>query len=75
MQPFSAKGHPYDNAVAESFFKFLKLEEINRRTFYNMDELKLSLFEYANFYNNLHPHSFNDFLTPNAKEIAFCDNL
>jgi putative transposase len=26
---FSAKGYPYDNAVAESFFKFLKPEELN----------------------------------------------
>ncbi len=26
VQSFSAKGHPYDNAVAESFFKYLKIE-------------------------------------------------
>lgn len=28
IQSFSRKGCPYDNAVAESFFKFLKKEKI-----------------------------------------------
>ena len=31
---FSSKGYPYDNVVAESFFKLLKLEKINRRVYY-----------------------------------------
>jgi transposase InsO family protein len=30
IQSFSAKGHPYDNAVMECFFKYLKKEELNR---------------------------------------------
>lgn len=30
VQSFSKKGYPFDNAVAESFFKYLKKEEINR---------------------------------------------
>ena len=33
VQSFSAKAHPYDNAVVKSFFKYLKKEEINRRTY------------------------------------------
>lgn len=33
VQSFSAKGHPYDNAVMECFFKYLKKEETNRRTY------------------------------------------
>jgi len=33
VQSFSAKGHPYDNAVLESFFKYLKHEELSRRYF------------------------------------------
>ena len=32
-QSFSAPGCPYDNAVAEAFFKFLKKEEVNGRRF------------------------------------------
>ena len=32
IQSFSAKGHPYDNAVIECFFKYLKKEEVNRKS-------------------------------------------
>lgn len=71
IQSFSAKGHPYDNAVSEAFFKFLKKEETNRRTYNSIQELNLSLFEYVNFYNTQRPHSSNDYLTPQQKEDAF----
>ena len=71
IQSFSAKAHPFDNAVAESFFKFLKLEETNRRTFYTLDELNMALFEYSHFYNCFRPHSFNNGLTPSEMEDAF----
>lgn len=72
IQSFSAKGYPYDNAVAESFFKFLKAEEVNRNTYYNKQELSLSLFQYIEgFYNNKRPHSANDMLSPNQKENAY----
>ncbi len=60
IQSFSAKGYPYDNAVAESFFKFLKIEELNRQTFYTKAQLEFSLFEYIDgFYNTQTPHSAN----------------
>lgn len=76
IQSFSAKGYPYDNAVAESFFKFLKLEELNRQTFYTKAQLKLSLFEYIEiFYNSKRPHSANGMLSPNQKEKLYFDNL
>jgi putative transposase len=68
VQSFSAKAHPFDNAVAESFFKFLKMEELNRKSFKTLEELRLSLFEYARFYNDRRPHSANGGLTPNQKE-------
>ena len=42
MQSFSAPGYPYDNAVVESFFKFFKKEELNRRHFRDQEELKRS---------------------------------
>ena len=48
VQSFSGRGCPYDNAVAESFFKFLKLEEIDRKTYKTISDLKSSLFEYIN---------------------------
>ena len=43
VQSFSAKGHPYDNAVMECFFKYLKKEETKRRKYSNFEELKLSV--------------------------------
>ncbi|MBO5484947.1 MAG: DDE-type integrase/transposase/recombinase [Lachnospiraceae bacterium] len=33
VQSFSKKGYPFDNAVCECFFKYLKKEETNRRTY------------------------------------------
>jgi putative transposase len=75
IQSFSAKAHPFDNAVVESFFKYLKHEELNRKSFNSISELDLTLFEYAHFYNKLRPHSFNDGLTPSETEDNFYDNL
>jgi len=76
IQSFSAKGYPYDNAVAESFFKFLKIEELNRKTYNNKTELDISLFEYIEgFYNSKRPHSANNMLSPNQKDKLYSDNL
>ncbi|MCI5656651.1 MAG: IS3 family transposase, partial [Ruminococcus sp.] len=72
VQSFSAKGHPYDNAVMECFFKYLKKEETNRRTYSSFDELKLSIFQYINgFYNSFRLHSHNNGLSPDQAEINF----
>lgn len=72
IQSFSAKGHPYDNAVMECFFKYLKKEEINRKTYSSFDDLNLCLFKYIyGFYNSTRPHSHNNGLTPNAAEEKF----
>ena len=72
VQSFSKKGHPYDNAVAECFFKYLKLEETNRRFFKNFDELYLSVFAYIDgYYNSKRPHSSLGLLTPNQFEQKF----
>lgn len=72
IQSFSAKGHPYDNAVVECFFKYLKMEETNRRSYHSFEELSLSLFEYINgFYNSVRPHSHNNGLSPNQAESKF----
>lgn len=69
VQSFSAKGHPYDNAVMECFFKYLKKEELDRRCFQSLEQLKLSLTSYiAGFYNSIRPHSHNNGLSPNQFE-------
>lgn len=76
VQSFSAKGYPFDNAVAESFFKFLKKEELNRRTYYTKQDLELSLFEYIEgFYNSKRPHSANKDLSPNRFEDLYFNSL
>jgi putative transposase len=75
IQSFSAKGYPYDNAVAESFFKFLKLEEMGRRSFADVDEVRLAMFEYARFYNDVRPHGFNLGRKPNEKDVEFFNFL
>lgn len=72
VQSFSAKGHPYDNAVMECFFKYLKKEELNRRSFQSVEQLKLSLVRYiSGFYNSVRPHSHNHGLPPNHAENLF----
>lgn len=72
IQSFSAKGHPYDNAVIECFFKYLKKEEINRKSYNSFNELYLAVFQYIyGFYNSVRPHSHNNGLTPNQAELNF----
>lgn len=70
VQSFPAKGHPYDNAVMECFFKYLKKEELDRRHFQTIEQLKQSLLSYiAGFYNPIRPHSHNRGLSPDQKEL------
>lgn len=72
VQSFSAKAHPFDNAVAESFFKYLKKEDLDRKTFSSLNELNLAIFEYIEgFYNSKRPHFANKLLTPDEKEKLF----
>lgn len=46
VQSFSKKGYPFDNACCECFFKYLKKEETNRKTYHSLEELRLSIFDY-----------------------------
>ena len=72
VQSFSKKGHPFDNAVCECFFKYLKREETGRRTYRTFNELQLSVFKYIDEYcNSRRPHSSLGYLTPNEAESAY----
>lgn len=62
----SNKGNPYDNAVAEAMYKVVKTEFAFNRTFQNLDELKLELFDYVNWYNNVRIHGSLNYQTPVA---------
>lgn len=72
VQSFSKKGYPFDNAVCESFFKYLKHEETGRRTYHTFNQLYLSVFEYIEgYYNSRRPHGTLGYLTPNEVETAY----
>jgi transposase InsO family protein len=60
----SKKGSPHDNAVAEATFKVIKTELIYKQTFSFLDDLKVALFDYVNWYNNLRIHSSLGCQTP-----------
>ena len=61
----SRRGNPYDNAVAESFFRTLKVELIYRRRFRTRQEAKAAIVEYIElFYNRRRLHSSLGYLSP-----------
>ena len=65
----SRKGDPYDNAVAESFFKTLKMELVYQRRFRTRLEAKAEIVEYIElFYNSRRRHSSLGYLSPNDYE-------
>lgn len=66
----SAKGCPYDNAVSEATYSIIKIEFANK-IFDNLAQLRLELFDYVNWYNNIRPHGTLGYLTPNeAKALV-----
>ncbi len=61
----SRKGDPYDNAVAESYFKTLKAELIYRRRFRTRLEARAAIAEFIEvFYNGQRLHSSLGYLSP-----------
>ena len=68
----SAKGCPYDNAVAEAGFKVVKTEFAFNRIFNSLEELERELFDYVNWYNNIRIHGSLDYLTPVTYRLKYC---
>ena len=60
----SHKGCPYDNAVAEATFKVIKTEFVWNETFHTLEELKIKLWDYVNWYNHHRIHSSLGYQTP-----------
>ena len=60
----SAKGCPYDNAVAEATDKIIKTEFAFNRIFNDFEELERELFGYVNWYNNIRIHGSLGYKTP-----------
>ncbi len=73
-QSMSRKGNCWDNAVAESFFKSLKVEAIYQYHFKDKIQAKLAVFEYIEtWYNINRRHSHLGNLT--MKEFEFFNHL
>jgi len=71
-QSMSRKANCWDNAVAESFFKTLKVELIYHQKFNSLDEAKSKVFEYIEvWYNRKRLHSSLGYKTPCEVEYEF----
>ena len=69
IQSMSGKGNCYDNAVMESFFKTLKIEEIYWENYLTRDDARKSIFEYIEtYYNTKRMHSALDYMSPDEFE-------
>ena len=60
----SAKGCPYDNAVAEASFKIIKIEFVKGRQFENLETLKRELAAYVYWFNHKRIHGSLGYKTP-----------
>lgn len=70
-QSMSKAGCPYGNAPMERYFNTLKNELIYLYRFDTAGELDLAVSEFAyNRYNQVRPHSYNNYLTPFEKRFA-----
>ena len=65
----SRKGDCWDNAVFERFFRSLKSERTNHRSYRTRDEAKRDVIDYIEmFYNSRRLHSYLDYMSPNEFE-------
>ncbi len=58
------KGCPYDNAVAESTYKSVKVEFVHQSQFETLAQLRLELFDYVHWWNYLRVHGTLGYETP-----------
>jgi len=66
----SRKGNCWDNAVAESFFKTIKVEWIYSKNYINQEQAQLSIFEWIeSWYNRRRRHSALGYKTIEELEI------
>ena len=61
----SRPGNPWDNAIAESFFKTLKRELIRERPYRTREDAKREVFKYIElYYNTQRMHSSLGYRAP-----------
>lgn len=71
IQSMSRSGTPYDNACAETFFKTIKVECLNRMHFETRKAAEDAVMIYILFYNRKRIHQSLEYLTPVAFEEAY----
>lgn len=65
ISSMSRSGNCHDNAVAESFFKTIKVELAKRQKFNTIEEARAAIFEYIEiFYNRKRLHSTLGYVSP-----------
>ena len=65
ISSMSRTGNCYDNAVAESFFKTIKVELARKQKFNTINEARAAIFEYIEiFYNRKRLHSTLGYVSP-----------
>jgi len=70
IQSMSRRGNCYDNALAESFFKTLKTEQVYHCRYVTREEARQSIFEYVEmYYNRQRRHSALGYRSPVAFEL------
>jgi transposase InsO family protein len=71
----SGKGNPYDNAMAESFFKTLKQEEVYLWDYETFEDVIQRIpYFIEQVYNQKRLHSSLDYVPPDEFEQAFYEN-
>ena len=76
IRSMSRKGNCWDNAVAESFFKTLKVELVYHETYYTREQAELSIFEYIEtWYNKKRRHKHLNNLNILENEQLITNNL
>lgn len=76
IQSMSRKGNCWDNAVAESFFKTIKVECIYRSEYSSRHRAKMDVFSYIEmWYNRKRRHSSLGYATPLEMEQFFNNKL
>lgn len=63
------KGNAYENAIAESFFKTIKYQEINISEYKDSMDSVVQIFKYIDKYNERRPHSALGGLSPKEFRI------
>ncbi len=71
-QSMSRRGNCRDNAPMERFFRSYKTKWMPIAGYGTFSEMRLSITHYIiRYYNNVRPHWFNGWLTPNESESIY----